>query len=72
MQSNKPLFFAVIAATILTTFSHIRAQENIPALTPAELDARRQSVVTLESHIAQREERLGRIVTDIRSLDDRV
>lgn len=48
------------------------AQDAIPALTAEELASRRQSVANLETHIAQREERLGAIVADIRTLDDRV
>ncbi len=39
---------------------------------PEEMEARRQSVANLEKHIAQRQERLDDIVTDIRTLDDRV
>lgn len=38
---------------------------------PIDMDARRQSVVDLKSHIAAREERLKEITSDIRSLDDR-
>lgn len=49
-----------------------RAQEKTPALSPEELASRRSSVVNLEKHIEQREERLGEIVSDIRGLDDRV
>jgi hypothetical protein len=48
------------------------SQDPLPALPAEELAARRQSVVNLEAHIAQREERLGAIVADIRTLDDRV
>jgi len=48
------------------------AQDKLPALPAEELAARRQSVVNLETHIAQREERIGAIVADIRALDDRV
>jgi hypothetical protein len=72
MQAHKITLLTAIAGTILATFSPLTAQENTPPLTPAELEARRQSVVTLENHIAQREERIGGIVTDIRALDDRV
>ena len=50
----------------------LSAQDGIPALSPEELAARRQSVVNLEAHIAQREQRLGAIIADIRALDDRV
>lgn len=49
-----------------------RGQEKTPALSPEELASRRASVVNLEKHIGQREERLGEIVSDIRGLDDRV
>lgn len=48
------------------------AQGTVPTLSPEELASRRQSVVNLEAHLIQREERLGAIISDIRSLDDRV
>jgi hypothetical protein len=48
------------------------AQDPLPALSSEELAARRQSVVNLEAHIAQREQRVGAIIADIRALDDRV
>ncbi len=38
---------------------------------PVDLEARRQSVVDLKTHIAAREERLKEITADIRALDDR-
>lgn len=40
--------------------------------TAEEMEARRQSVVTLEKHIGQRKERLADIAADIRTLDGRV
>lgn len=43
-----------------------------PTFTPEEMAARRQSVVTLEQHIAQRKERLADIAADLRTLDERV
>lgn len=48
------------------------AEEALPALPPEELAARRQSVVNLQAHIEQREQRLAEIVADIRALDERV
>lgn len=62
----------MIAASIMPPFSQVRAQETATALPVAEIEARRKSVATLESHITQRTARLGEIVTDIRALDDRV
>lgn len=38
---------------------------------PIDMAARRESVVNLQQHIEQREERLKEIATDIRALDDR-
>lgn len=72
MTYHKTTLLIVTAGTILATFSPLTAKENAAPLPPAELEARRQSVVNLEKHIAQREERLGEIVADIHSLDDRV
>ena len=44
---------------------------NAQTAAPVDIEARRQSVVDLKSHIAMREQRLMEIVSDIRSLDDR-
>jgi hypothetical protein len=65
-------FVAVCVSITCGSLSPGRAQQAAQTYTPAELEARRQSVVNLETHIAQRQERLGQIVTDIRGLDDRV
>jgi hypothetical protein len=72
MKHPATTLFFTITCTLLATLSPAQAQENATHLTPADLEARRQSVVNLENHIAQREDRLGAIVLDIRSLDDRV
>lgn len=66
----KPL--STLSVIIPLALGAVSAQETLPKLSAEELAARRQSVVNLETHIAQREERLGAIVTDIRALDDRV
>jgi len=50
----------------------LHGQDTIPALPAEELAARRQSVVNLETHIKQRENRAQNIVADIRALDARV
>ena len=44
---------------------------NAQETTPIDLDARRQSVVDLKSHIEMRDQRLLESVTEIRALDDR-
>ena len=73
MKLNLLLFpFLTIVAVICSHFITVDAQEAEKALTPAELESRRQSVVNLETHITNREARLGQIVADIRALDDRV
>lgn len=64
--------FAVATVIACALEFSASAQQSETALTPADLEARRQSVVNLEKHIAQRQDRLGQIVTDIRALDDRV
>lgn len=63
-------WLTVLAAAALPVV--LSAQNVIPALSPEELAARRQSVVNLEAHIAQRGQRVGAIIADIRALDDRV
>lgn len=68
---NSTLRFIQLGA-FLTLTGSLRAEQPIPALSPEELAARRQSIANLEAHIAQRGSRLGAIVADIRSLDDRV
>lgn len=70
MKFGQISLFSLAAVVACAPLPEVKAQQT--ALTPAELEARRQSVVNLEKHIAQRQERLGRIVTDIRALDDRV
>jgi hypothetical protein len=66
-------FPAAAAVTIFWAGPATGSAQQAPAtFTPAEIEARRQSVVNLEAHIAQRQERQGLIINDIRSLDDRV
>lgn len=43
-----------------------------PAAAPMSMEDRRASIVNLENHIAEREERLGELREDIRTLDTRV
>jgi hypothetical protein len=69
-MKTTPALIALIT-TVLGSGT-IRAQKETAALSPEELASRRSSVVNLEKHIEQRQERLGEIVTDIRALDDRV
>jgi hypothetical protein len=64
-----PSFTLLSAAALPGVLS---AQTAIPALSPEEIAARRQSVANLEAHIAQRGQRVGAIIADIRALDDRV
>lgn len=61
-------FFAV---TLPFTALNLQAQDEAK---PAEYDmaARRQSIVTLEKHIKEREDRLSRIAEDIVRLDTRI
>lgn len=70
MNPSPALLSLVAAAAALPGI--LSAQDAIPAISAEELASRRQSVVNLQAHIAQREERLGSIVADIRSLDERV
>jgi hypothetical protein len=70
MKTAPALASLLAAASVLPVL--LPAQEALPALPPEELAARRQSVVNLEAHIAQREQRLAAIVADIRALDERV
>lgn len=56
------------AATCL----HVQAQPQAVALSPEEIAARRESVTTLEAHIAQREARLAEWAKDIVELDARI
>ena len=73
MKLYTPLFLSITMAAMIGSHSNpASAQETVAPLTPAELESRRQSSANLENHISQRNERLGRIVSDIRSLDDRV
>ncbi len=69
-MKTTPALIALIT-TVLGSGT-IRAQKETAALSPEELASRRSSIVNLENHIGQRQERLGEIVTDIRALDDRV
>lgn len=68
----KSSLLPLVACSLLVPSPAVRAQEAIPALSPADLASRRESVTNLEKHIGGREERLGEIVTDIRALDDRI
>ena len=53
----------------LTTFGFAAETATAPAI---DLEARKASVVTLESHISQREQRLGELAPDIVKLDARI
>lgn len=66
-----PLAAVALTSWTASTVSGI-AQQPSPGFTPADIEARRQSVVNLQSHIDQRRLRMEEIVADIRTLDGRV
>jgi len=63
--------FLIVAAALAVVSPRLSAQDQ-PAPKPMDMEARRQSVVTLRRHIEQREQRLEDLRKDIRSLDARM
>jgi ABC-type transporter Mla subunit MlaD len=68
-MANHPFLIAVVALAVVSP--RLAAQDQ-PAQKPMDMDARRQSVVTLHQYIEQREARLAELNKDIRTLDGRI